>query len=115
MDPITRDVTLVPPTDIYGDIAFEYTIEDKGINESIDGTRTEAQLARQSVVVLPFRCNRSTTFPWLRTVKYVSLKRADVERFTFSAIDLINPTLVGPQVSVDGPGPCAKYSTRQNG
>ena len=31
--PITRDVTLVPPTDIYGDIAFEYTIEDKGINE----------------------------------------------------------------------------------
>ena len=86
MDPITRDVTLVPPTDIYGDIAFEYTIEDKGINESIDGTRTEAQLVSPVGGRVTVSLQPVNDIPWLRTVKCVSLKRAaDVaDEFTFS-------------------------------
>ena len=106
--PITRDVTLVPPTDIYGDIAFEYTIEDKGINESIDGTRTEAELVSpvSGRVTVSLQPVNDIPVAQDREMRFTETGADVADEFTFSAIDLINPTLVGPAgPGVVGPDP----------
>ena len=40
----TGDLLLTPADDVYGQITFQYVVEDQGIDEAVDGTRVEVAL-----------------------------------------------------------------------
>jgi VCBS repeat-containing protein/parallel beta-helix repeat protein len=119
VDPVTGDVTLVPPTDWYGDIIFKYTIEDEGINESIDGTRVVSPLVSPSseagLVTVSLQPVNDIPVAHDREMRFTETGADVADEFVFTADDLIDPVVVAPTgPGVVGPVPLVANTPHAN-
>lgn len=119
VDSVTGDVTLVPPTDWYGDISFKYTIEDEGINESIDGTRAVSSLvsptSEAGLVTVSLQPVNDIPVAQDREMRFTETGLDVADEFVFTATDLIDPVLVAPTgPGVVGPDPLVANTPHAN-
>jgi parallel beta-helix repeat protein/VCBS repeat-containing protein len=119
VDPVTGDVTLVPPTDWYGDVSFKYTIVDEGINESIDGTRVDAPLvsplSEAGLVTVSLQPVNDIPVAHDREMRFTETGADVADEFVFTADDLIDPVLVAPTgPGVVGPVPLVANTPHAN-
>ena len=120
VDPVTGDVTLVPPTDWYGDIFFTYRVQDEGINEAVDGTRTVTSLKSDPVlagtVVVSLQPVNDIPVVNDRELRFEESGDDVADVFTFTAEDLNAPVLNAPNPvpGIVGPDPLIANTPHAN-
>ncbi|MDE0866505.1 MAG: GEVED domain-containing protein, partial [Rubripirellula sp.] len=120
VDALTGDVTLVPPTDWYGDIFFTYRVQDEGINEAVDGTRTVTSLKSDPLlagtVMVSLQPVNDIPVVNDRELRFIESGDDVADVFTFTAEDLNAPVLNAPNPvpGIVGPLPLIANTPHEN-
>lgn len=96
------NVVLTPPANVYGDVVFTYTVEDRGINETTMGVRTPTPLQSTATVIVTLQPINDPPVAFDRNLSFVeSLSPGTGPAFTFNAARLITG-IAGETPSVPG-------------
>jgi hypothetical protein len=85
------NVVLTPPRDIYGEVVFTYNATDRGVDETVSGTRTANPLTSTGTVTVTLQPINDRPVAADRSLAYVESADPGVgSPFTFNAATLIN-------------------------
>ena len=84
------NIVFTPPSDIYGQVVFTYVVIDQGIDEALDGTRTENPLTATGTVTVNLQPVNDPPVAYDRLLTFVeSPNPGSGPAFVFTRLDLI--------------------------
>ena len=87
---LNGNVMLTPPANVYGDVVFTYTAIDRGVNESVSGTRTANPLTSTGTVTVTLQPINDAPVAFNRSLSFTESANAGTgPAFTFTPTRLI--------------------------